>query len=112
MSDPPAESTVVCSITRDLRATTVLSANDLPRGFRRVAERGLGLEVFVEGELAPLAPITAALVAAERRLHVETVVDRDGPRTDLARDRTGLVEIRAQNIASQAVFRVVGDLQG
>src|SRR5207244_1655125 len=93
------------------KSSALESIPPLARALRRVTERGLGLQVFVEGELAPLAPITAALVAAERRAHVEAVVDRDGTGADPAGDRTSLIEICARNIASQTVFRVVGDLQ-
>ena len=37
----------------------------------RVAEDALGLQELVEAELAPLAPVAALLVAAERRVQVE-----------------------------------------
>src|SRR6185312_7367194 len=61
---------------------------------RRVAEDGLGLQEFVEGVVAPLAPVAAHLVAAEGGGHVAAAaVDRHlagaQPRGHLA----GLVDV-------------------
>ena len=56
---------------------------------RCVPERALGLQVFVEPVFAPFAAVAAALVAAERSVQVERMVDgylagpdpaRQGPR--------------------------------
>src|SRR4051812_32586875 len=84
---------------------------DLPRRFRRVSKRRFGFQVFVEGELTPFAPVATALIAAERRIHVERVVDRHRAGTDPAGHFARLVEVGGRNVSCQAVFGVVGDLQ-
>src|SRR5579862_4692313 len=80
---------------------------------RRVAEDGLGLQELVEGVVAPLAPVAAHLVAAERGGHVAAAaVDRDlagaQPRGDLA----GLFDVGRLHIGGEAVLGVVADIDG
>src|SRR5512139_1318485 len=77
-----------------------------------VPEDALGLQIVVEAELAPLAPVAALLVAAERAAEVEAPVDRDPSGPDPAGDGTGLFQIGARHIAGQSVLGVVGDLDG
>ena len=59
----------------------------LLRLLRGVPQGRLGLQVLVEGELPPLAPVATALVPAERRAQVEALVDRDRTRADTAGHR-------------------------
>ena len=66
----------------------------------------------MEAELAPLAPVAALLVAAERRVEIEAVVDRHPARADPAGDGAGLLEVGGRDIAREAVLGVVGDLDG
>src|SRR5215207_5728762 len=77
---------------------------------RRVSQRGFGFQVFVEGELTPFAAVATALVSAERRVHVEGVVDRHRAGADPSGHLTRLVKIGGRNVARQAVFGVVADL--
>src|ERR1700757_2375108 len=78
--------------------------------FGRVAQGALDLQILVEAELAPLSTVAAVLVTAERRVHVESMVDRHPAGPDLAGHTTRLVEVGPRDIAGQAVIGVVGDL--
>src|SRR4029453_1155920 len=74
-----------------------------------VPKDALDLEVVGESELAPLAPVAALLVAAERAAEVERVVDvhRAGP--EPLGDGAGLLLVGACDVGRQPVLGVVGD---
>ena len=90
----------------DLRCSARLMGGRL----RRVSHGAFGLQVLVEAELAPLATVTALLVAAKRRTQVEGVVDRHRARADPAGHGTGRVEVGRRDVAGQTVSGVVGNL--
>src|SRR4051812_5357733 len=80
----------------------------LRRFLRRIAEDGLGLEELVEGEVAPLAPVTAHLVATERGGQVAAAaVDRHLAGAQLRRHLAGLGQVRRLDVGGQAVLGVV-----
>src|SRR6516162_3047837 len=94
-------------------ASSLLNRLKLSRGlFGCVAQGAFDLQVLVEPELAPLSTVAAVLVAAERRVHVESMVDRHPAGPDLAGHLTRLVEVGPRDKAGQAVIGVVGDVYG
>src|ERR1700722_11891668 len=80
--------------------------------FGRVSQCALDFQILVEAELTPLPTVAAALVAAERRVQVERMVDRHPSGPDLAGNLASFLEVSARNIAGKAVFGVVCDLDG
>src|SRR5271170_6631228 len=92
--------------------TSGAAAGERGSRLRRVAQHALDFEVFVEAELAPLAPIAAFLVTAEGCVEVEAIVDRYPPRAQLASHGASLVEIGGCDVPGESVLGVIGDLDG
>src|ERR1700735_1543941 len=87
--NPPASSWR-CPTARLRRIDRVTLVGGL---FGCVAQGALDLQILVEAELAPLSTVATALVATERRVHVEGMVDRHPAGPDLAGHGAGLVEV-------------------
>ena len=67
----------------------------------------------MEGEITPLAPVTAHLIATERGHHVAAAaVDRDLTSAQFAGHITGFVKVFGLHIGRQAVLRVVANIDG
>src|SRR5438552_359704 len=64
----------------------------------------------MEAEIAPFAPVPAALVATERRVEIEPAIDADPARAHPPRDRAALVEVATVHITGEAESGIVGDL--
>src|SRR5271155_2440748 len=116
-SEPSGSRASSSSVTPTVCPASPFSINnaeniDASSLFGRVAQGALDLQILVEPELAPLSTVAAALVAAERRVHVESMIDRHPTGPDPAGHLTRLVEVGSRDKAGQAIFGVVGDLDG